>query len=68
MATTVALIGLHYLPYRHTFNVNITPHACERLGAYIACALLACLAWILKVTLQLQLEVFKEGHFKTLKV
>ena len=44
MATTVALIGLHYLPYRHTFNVNITPHVCKGLGAYIACALSAWLA------------------------
>ena len=47
MATTVALIGLHYLPYRHTFIMNITPHVCkglEAIWAYRACALLAWLA------------------------
>ena len=33
VATTVALIGLHYLPYRHIFDVNITPHVCEGLEA-----------------------------------
>ena len=26
MATTIALIGLHYLPYRQTFYVNITAY------------------------------------------
>ena len=44
MATTVALIGLHYLTYHHTVDMNITPHVCEGLeaiGAYTACALLA---------------------------
>ena len=43
MATTVALLGLHYLPYRHTGDMNITPHVCEGLEAiraYTACALL----------------------------
>ena len=47
MATTVALIGLHYLTYRHTVDMNITPHVCEGLEAiraYIACALLARVA------------------------
>ena len=47
MATTVALTGLHYLPYRHTFNMNRTPHVCkglQALWAYITCALLAWLA------------------------
>ena len=44
MATTIALVGLHYLPYRHTLCVNITPHVCkglEAIWAYIECALLA---------------------------
>ena len=46
----IALVGLHYLPYRHTLYmlyVNITPHVCkglEAIWAYIACALLARLA------------------------
>ena len=49
MATTrpTALVGLHYLPYRHTLYVNITPHVCkglEAIWAYTACALLARLA------------------------
>ena len=47
MATTIALVGLEYLPYRHTFNLNITPRACrglETIWAYIACVLLAWLA------------------------
>ena len=42
METTVRLVGLDYLPYRHTFNVNIRPHVCEGLEAiwaYIACSL-----------------------------
>ena len=46
-ATTVALIGLHYLPCRHTVDMNITPHVCEGLeaiSAYTACALLARVA------------------------
>ena len=41
---SVVRIGLHYLPYRHTFNMNITLHVCEGLEAiwaYTACALLA---------------------------
>ena len=43
----IALVGLHYLRYRHTLYmlyVNITPHVCKGLKAiwaYIACALLA---------------------------
>ena len=41
----IALVGLHYLRYRHTLlYVNITPHVCkglEAIWAYIACALLA---------------------------
>ena len=46
MATTrpIALVGLHYLPYRHTLYVNITPLDCkglEAIWAYTACALLA---------------------------
>ena len=47
MATTVPLTGLHYLPYCHTFNVNIASHVCKRLEAnwaYIAFALLVWLA------------------------
>ena len=46
----IALVGLPYLPYRHTLYmlyVNITPHVCkglEAIWAYIACALLAQLA------------------------
>ena len=46
MATAgpIALIGLHYLPYRHKLYINITPHVCkglEAVWAYIECALLA---------------------------
>ena len=47
METTVRLVGLHFLPYCQTFNVNITPHVCkgfEAISAYIACFLLAWLA------------------------
>ena len=47
MATTVALIGLNYLTYHHTVDMNITPHVYEGLEAiraYIACALLARVA------------------------
>ena len=46
MATTVVHIGLHYLPYRHRFKVNIiiTPHVSKGLDdiwAHIAYTLLA---------------------------
>ena len=47
MATTIALVGLHYLPYRHTLYVNKTPHfskGLEAIWVYIACALLGQLA------------------------
>ena len=43
----IALVGLHYLRYRHTLYmlyVNITPHVCkglEAIWAYTACTLLA---------------------------
>ena len=50
VATTVALIGLHQLPYRHTFYMNITPRVCkgsEAIWAYIACALLALAACLI---------------------
>ena len=46
MATTkhIALVGLHYLPYRHTLYVNITPHVCkglEAIWAYTVCSISA---------------------------
>ena len=41
MVTTVA----HYLPYRHTCIMNITPHVCKGLEAIWAYTVCAPLAW-----------------------
>ena len=62
MATTIALVGLHYLPHSHKLyvHVNITAHVCkglEVIGAYIACALLTRLAWLAAVLINTYLVI-----------